>query len=130
MNQTRFLSMVFLLIAGAAFQCRPHVTKPTTLTGKLVINEPCGHYVIQVLSKDIDPRLVTASWKDSIGDILYTNVFTVSNACDFEGRTLATNDNFSFRINDTVIVQNCMLCDIFYPTPPTRNVVTHVQRVN
>jgi len=91
---------------------------------------PCGHYVIQVLSPDPDPRLVTATWKDSIADTVYTNVFTVSNACDFEGSTLARNYKFTFRINDTIIVQNCMLCEVFHPTPPARNTVTHVQRVN
>jgi hypothetical protein len=119
-----------LLLLGGVPACRPEKVKGPLLTGKMVINRPCGHYVIQVLSGDYDRGRVAASWKDTLADSIYTNVFTVANVCHFDGGGLAVNDTFSFRMNDTVIVNNCMVCMIFYPTPSVTNTVDHVQRVH
>jgi len=129
MKRTMFLPIIMLLFAGAGFNCQPSKIKPASLTGKLVINKPCGHYVIQVLSGDVDPGFLVKSWRDSITNTSYSNVFTVANSCNFTGSGLSPNDVFTFKINDTSFVQNCMLCMIFYPTPVVSNTVSDIQLV-
>ena len=132
MQRIPAIAVLFLLLAGTGFYCRREkpLTAPATLTGKLITNGPCGNYVIQVLSGKVDPSRIVASWKPDPGDTTYTNVFKVANVCNFEGSSLAKNDIFTFRMNDTVIVNNCMVCEIYVPTPPIANTVDHVQKVN
>lgn len=118
-----------LLFAGAGFNCRPSNPTSSELLGKLVVNAPCGHFVVQVLGGDADPSRLVKSWKDSVRDTTYTNVFAVANACHFDGAGFPANSIFRFRMNDTVIVNNCMLCMIAYPAPAISNTVSHVQLV-
>jgi hypothetical protein len=127
MNRFILLPIVALLLTGASFQCKPNRVEPPQLTGKLVVNAACGHYVVEVLSGNVDSARLVRSWKDSASDTTYTNVFAVSNACTFSGFGLSRGDIFTFTMNDTVIVQNCMLCMIFYPKPPVSNFVNHVR---
>jgi hypothetical protein len=130
MKRKLFLLAVILFFAGAGFNCRPNVELPPGfIKGKLVVNGPCGNYVVQVVEGDIDPSRLLKTWTDSVRDTTYTNVFRVANACDFGGARLLQNDIFQFKLNDTVIVQNCMLCMIFYPTPAVSNTVSHIQLV-
>ena len=97
------------------------------LVGKLVVNGACDNYAVQLISGNIDPTKIVASWPD--GDTTYTNVFSVNNRCDFGGYGLKLGDKFSFLLNDTVIVQNCMVCDIYVNVPNIYNTVTGVQRI-
>jgi hypothetical protein len=99
------------------------------LEGKLVVTGPCAHWIVQVIGGHIDPSRVLATWRDSVADTTYTNVFTVANFCQFGSNGLRKNDIFYFRINDTVMVNNCAICEIFYPTPGVFNTVSHVRRV-
>ena len=124
--------LVVLLFAGAGFNCKPSKISPppSLLTGKLVVNGPCGFYVVQVLSGNIDSARLAKSWKYTTGDTTFSNVFMVNDRCTFGGYGLSKNDEFTFEITDTVIVQDCMLCLIAYPpTPAVSNTVTHVQLV-
>ena len=129
MNRSILLLIVTLLLAGTSFHCKPNKVEPSQLTGKLVVNAACGHYVVQVLSGNVDSSRLVKSWKDPAGDTTYSNVFAVSNACTFAGFGLSRGDIFTFTMNDAVIAQNCMLCMIFYPTPPVSNFVNHVRIV-
>jgi len=97
------------------------------LVGKLVTNGACANYVVQLISGKIDSSKIAASWYN--GDTTYTNVFSVSNRCDFGGNGLKAGDKFSFLLNDTVIVQNCMVCDIYVNVPNVYNTVSGVQRI-
>lgn len=124
--------LVVLLFAGAGFNCRPSKVspQPVLLTGKLVVNGPCGFYAVQVLSGNVDSSRLVKSWKYTSGDTTFSNVFMVSDACTFGGYGLSKNDEFTFEMNDTTIVQNCMLCMIAWPpTPAISNTVSKVQLV-
>jgi len=130
MKRKLFLIAVILFFAGAGFNCRPSAELPSgMLKGKLVINKPCGNFVVQVIGGDIDPTRLLKTWTDSVGDTTYSNVFRVANACNFGGAGLLQNDIFQFKLNDTLIGQNCMLCMIFYPTPAVSNTVSHIKLV-
>lgn len=130
MQRPIFLLAALLLFAGAGFHCRHTRPSPPPLTGKLVVNGPCGFYVVQVLSGSVDSSRLVKSWKYTTGDTTFSNVFMVSDPCTFGGYGLSKNDEFTFEMNDTIIVQNCMLCMIAYPpTPAISNTVSEVQLI-
>ena len=131
MKHPVLLLTALLLFAGIGFNCHHDKVslQPTPLTGKLVLNGPCGQYVVQVLSGNIDSARIVKSWTIP-GDTNYSNVFAVSNSCTFGEYKLSRNDVFTFALNDTSYVQTCMLCMIYSPTPGISNIVSHVQLVS
>ena len=112
-------------------QCRKNDKHPSgnTLTGKLVVNGPCGNYVIAVLEGTIAPDKVVASWKQPGTDSVFTNVFTIANRCSFGGNHLVQGDIFTFRIDSTPPPEDCAVCLIYVPTPNVNNAVTDVQKL-
>jgi hypothetical protein len=129
----RFIALPALLgvLFIYSFQCRRDDTNPPgdTLKGKLVLNGPCGNYVIQVLEGNISPDKMVASWKQPQTDSVFTNVFTVANSCNFGGNNLQQEDIFTFQLDATPAPQNCMLCMIYVPTPTVSNAVKNVQKL-
>ncbi len=75
--------ILLLLILGSGIMCQPERVNPPTLTGKLVIDRACSHFVIQLLQGSIEPSKIVPVWKNSANDSTYVNVFAVSNQCTF-----------------------------------------------
>ena len=121
--------ILLLLMVGSGIMCQPEKVDPPTLTGKLVINGPCAHFVIQVLQGSIDPSKIDPLWKDSIHNINYVNVFTVGNRCTFP-YNLAEGDTITFQLDSDPPAQVCDVCNIAWPTPPVSNPVKNVKKTN
>lgn len=114
-----------------SFHCRRDDASPgdNLLKGKLVINGPCGNYVVQLLEGHMPPEDIVASWKNPQKDSVYTNVFTVGNSCSFGGNHLAQGDIFTFQLDARPAPQNCALCLIYVATPPVRDAIKNVQKL-
>ncbi len=121
--------IILTLILGSGIMCQPkQVTRPA-LKGKLVLNRACSNFVIQVLEGSIEPAKIDPLWKDSVNDSIYVNVFTVGNRCTFPSG-LAEGDTLFFALDPNPQPQTCLICQIFYPTPPVTNDVMDVQKIN
>ena len=122
--------ILFLLASLFCVQCKK-VTRPSPeLTGKLIINGPCEHYVIQLLKGTIDTTNIETSWYDSGNDSTYSNVFTIASFCSFGNYGLQKGDVFTFQIDPGPPGQYCPICQIFVATPTKGNAVINVKKVN
>jgi hypothetical protein len=128
---SRIISLLLVFCIAAGLSCQPTKVAPSSLTGKLVIDGPCGNYVIQVLQGNPPRGRVAASWKDTLSNMVYTNVFTVSNRCHFPdpGTTLSKGDVFTFEWDGNPPANNCMTCQIYVPTPAVENAVKNIQKI-
>jgi hypothetical protein len=127
------LPMILLLLALSGIHCHRMSIQPppSVLKGKLVVNGPCGFYAVEVISGNIDSTKIQKTWEYLSGktDSVYRNVFRVSDLCVFGGYGLSKNDTFSFELTDSVIVQDCMICQIAWPGGlNVMNTVVHVRR--
>jgi hypothetical protein len=126
---------VFLLLVITlclfTIQCKKNspVSATATYTGRLVINGPCSHYVIQVTKGNFDTTKYVAAWFDHDNDSTYSDVFTVANYCDFGIYALHQGDVFTFQLEPNVLPQTCPICLIFVYVPPLQNGVTNVKLV-
>ncbi|HEY8396483.1 MAG TPA: hypothetical protein VIK80_01000 [Flavihumibacter sp.] len=100
------------------------------LIGKLVISELCNHFVVSIESGDVDPSLITDSFRDEKRATTYSRVFTVGNSCQFQEAGLKEGDRFSFSISPKPIEDTCMVCMAYYPTPETRLSVTNIRKLD
>lgn len=124
-----FLSL-FLLASLFCVQCKKVPLPSPVLTGKLIINGPCGHYVIRLQKGTIDTANIESTWYDRDNDSTYSNVFTVANLCTFGNYGLKKGDVFTFEIDPNPPVQKCEICQIAVATPPKGNAVINIQKVN
>jgi hypothetical protein len=124
-SQYALILFLLLVFTAAGIACRRQHLSSQRLVGKLVINGACGNYAVQVISGNIDPSRLLASWTD--GDTTYTNVFAVNNRCNFGQYGLKQGESFSFLLNDSLVVQTCMSCEIVVPVPDVSNTVTGVE---
>lgn len=124
------LSILFLFSALCCVQCKKTILARELLTGKLVINGPCEHYVIQLQKGTIDTANIESSWYDNGKDTTYQNVFTVANSCSFGNYGLQKGDVFTFEIDPNSPPQHCAICEIYVTTPTKQNAVINVQKVN
>lgn len=83
-------------------------------TGRLEIDGICGNYTIKALNGGLDTTQVQANWTDPTTNISYTNVFGLSNPCDFPD-SLQAGDTFEFRL--MAPSSSCIQCLAYYPTP-------------
>lgn len=124
------LFILFLFSALCCVQCKKTILSGKVLTGKLIINGPCEHYVIQLQKGTIDTANIESSWYDPSNDTTYQNVFTVANYCSFGNYGLQKGDVFTFEIDPDSPAQECPICYIFVATPSKQNAVINVQKVN
>lgn len=121
--------ILFLFSTLCCVQCKKAILPSSVLTGKLIINGPCEHYVIQLQKGKIDTSNIESSWYDSDNDSTYSNVFTVANYCSFGSFGLQKGDVFTFQIDNNQPPQECPICQIFVATPSKENTVINAQKV-
>lgn len=122
--------ILFLFSALCCVACQKTIITRPVLTGKLIINGPCEHYVIQLEKGIIDTANIESSWFDSGNDSTYSNVFTVANYCSFGNYGLQKGDVFTFQIDPNSPPQECPICQIFVATPPKQNAVINLEKIN
>jgi len=108
----------FVLISGSNKSCKQKQLPAGCYKGKLEIKELCMNYTISIQSNNFDTSMVVANWKDENTGKTYKNVFELGSKCLFPD-SLKAGDEFYFSI-DTTLVQNCMICMAYYPTPPKK----------
>ena len=116
--------LLLLVLAGTAPGCY-RKKLPETLKGRLEVKGPCGHITVSLVKGKLDPALIQPSWTDPNTGKSYSNVFAIANSCSFPSTELNEGDEFSFTLGGKP--QNCMVCQVFYPTPEKSIAIT-VQR--
>ena len=119
--------MLALLLTGLSF-CRKTHTNGPVLTGRLIINGPCEHYAVQLLSGTMDTTMYVSSWYDSDNDSTYANAFTVTSYCAFAAIGLQVGDTLSFQIDPHPLTQTCPICWIGVSVPPRGAFINNVQK--
>lgn len=124
---------LILLVAFCCFACRRSTLIPPpspTLTGTVVENPGCGHFIVKVLSGTFADSSVEKSWTDSMTDSTFSNVFTVRNFMQMQQAQLVQGDTFSFTLNGAVpdsIYFTCMV--VPYNMPAATDNVTNIVRL-
>ena len=113
-----------IIIFAACKPSRTHSSGP--FTGK-VIGSICSQYTIQLVSGDMDPARYVRTWKHSMNDSVYHNVFALNNFCYFSTLGLQKGDVFQFRLITDSAKESCAVCLIYEPTPPIYNSIKVVQ---
>ena len=129
MMKSVFLILI-ILTSLLCLQCKKDIHTGDVLTGKLIINGPCEHYVVQLMKGTIDTANIASSWYDSANDSTYTNVFTVANFCTFGNNGLHKGDIFTFQIDTNSPPQYCPTCQIYLSTPSKQNALISVKKIN
>ena len=111
--------------------CRRH-NDLNELRGRVIMPAGCGTYIIQLLQGSLPPDRINASWKDPLTDSVYTNVFTVTNYCDFPASKATPGNTIAFRVDNSnpPPAQTCVICMWYRPAPAQNNVVLDVRTVN
>ena len=122
--------ILFLLTSLCCIQCKKANLTGSVLTGKLILNGPCDHFVIQLQKGKIDTANIVSSWYDSDNDSTYSNVFSVANYCSFGIFGLQKGDVFTFQIDNNQPPQECPICYLFVATPSKENAVINIQKIN
>lgn len=99
------------------------------LRGKLVINELCAHYVVEVISGNIDASAIAVNWKDDKRNQTYKQSFSVGNRCSFGALGIKEGDEFSFSVDDSKPNETCAVCMAYYPTPSQSLYIKHVKKI-
>lgn len=86
-------------------------------TGRLEVKGACMNYTISVVNGDAS-GFATSSWKNEETGKTYKNAFALGSKCDFPA-TINEGDEFTF-VLDSTARQDCAVCMMYYPTPPTK----------
>ena len=129
MRPSRAFAIVLLILAGSGFYCKRSHEHPGQLVGRQINDGVCGNVVIQIISGNFDPSKVIASWKNPTNDSTYSNVFAVSNPCNYAHNGIRKGQRFNFQINDSVSDEACAHCEIFVPVPSVSHAVVDVQPI-
>ena len=82
--------------------------------GRLEIKALCGNYTIALVEGQLDSSKIQASWTDEQTSKIYKNVFALGSPCSFPD-SIQAGQEFYFTIEPTI--QNCMVCQAYYPKP-------------
>jgi hypothetical protein len=126
----KLFSFLLAVICLCTIQCKKNSSGGPVFTGKLIVNGPCDHYVIQLENGTIDTANIVAVWFDTDNDSVYNNVFTVTNMCSFGVNGLIQGDVFTFQLDPNMPAQYCPICAIAVATPQKQNAVVNVQKAN
>ena len=84
--------------------------------GRLEVKGECTNYTIKILEGKMDTLLYNSKWTDDHTGKIHTNVFALRSRCTFPS-AIKEGEEFYFKI-DSNYIQRCMVCLIYYPTPP------------
>lgn len=119
----KFLLIItsIILLASTKENCKKNknnadIPAPACYKGKLEVKGGCMNYTISIVAGNFDTSLVAGSWTDESTGKSYTSVFALGSRCTFP-ETINAGDEFYFEIDNTS-VQNCVVCMMYYPTPP------------
>lgn len=112
-----FLVLSSLIVLASSHSCKNDLPKGI-YKGKLEVKGACMNYTISLQGRSFDTSMVVASWTDENTGKTYKNVFALGSRCDFPS-SIKAGDEFYFKI-DSSYIQHCMVCLIYYPTPPKR----------
>lgn len=122
MNLRMLLLLLLTLVLFTNFQCSKGKDGKAVYMGRLELKGPCGQYTISLLKGKMDRNLIQKVWTDLNTGRSYKNVFAVANSCSFPANELSEGDTIAFTIGGKP--QNCMVCQIFVPTPEKKLPVT------
>lgn len=124
---------VILLMALCCVACRRSTLIPHPypgITGTVVENPGCGHFVVKILSGSYPDSSVESSWTDTVTKTTFTNVFTVGNFVQMQQAQLAPGDTFGFTLNGPVPEGIYNTCAIWpYNMPTATNNVTNIVKL-
>lgn len=125
------MKYLYFLILLLGFNACSSSTKlsDNKLRGKLVISELCAHYVVEVISGNIDASKIAVDWKDDKRNQTYKQSFSVANRCVFGELGLKEGDEFSFSIDDSKPDETCAVCMAYYPTPSQSMYIKNVKKI-
>ncbi len=115
----KYLIVLLLFVCTSAFQCSKdefNIPDSECLRGKLVIKGPCANLVIKIIQGSFESLSVEKKWTDPMTNIVYENVFTVLNVCDFPGSIMESEEFYFYFIKQPDLT-NCAVCLIYRPTP-------------
>ncbi|MFT3747617.1 MAG: hypothetical protein QM768_04845 [Agriterribacter sp.] len=118
---------LLLLTAGLNACSSSNKLNSNTLRGKLVVSELCAHYVVAVVSGNIDASKTATDWKDEKRNQTFKQSFSVANRCSFGKEDIKEGDEFTFEIDNAPQQENCAVCMAYYPTPSQS---LHIKNVN
>jgi len=113
----KYISFAFLLLLFACKSTHKINSDTDTLKGRLVVSELCGHYIIELISGQIDSSKLAVDWHDEKRNATYKQSFSVINVCSFEKAGLKEGDVFSFKVDGNATPETCAVCMAYYPTP-------------
>ncbi|HCV85192.1 MAG TPA: hypothetical protein DGB85_01195 [Deltaproteobacteria bacterium] len=125
-NQILFFFLLTMLIgcsisdesnveSGSAAKSYNLNDKKSYFNGKLVKKGICINYVIQVNDINFPQELIENKWTDESSNILYKNVFTLENVCDFP-ENIDEGYSFKFKIGNNP-KKYCAVCKAYTPVP-------------
>jgi len=124
----KYYGVIFLL--AAALGCTStNKMNSGALTGKLVVSELCGHYVVQIISGKIDTAKIAANWHDDKRNTTYGQAVAVANPCSFEKSGIKEGDTFTFTPGSEAAKENCMQCMAYYPTPSQSLQIENIKKI-
>jgi hypothetical protein len=112
----RLFHTILFALGIVSLSCSKIDPETDCIKGKLLINGICGNITIQVLSANIDTRLIDTTWTDPSTSITYKNVFALKSICTFPS-TLKEGDEFYFRIDNSPKGTDCAVCLAYRPVP-------------
>jgi hypothetical protein len=128
-------SVVLLLLISSGFQCkRSHPSNPNILTGKLIADDGCSQFAVEIITGSFDPSKVVSSWTDSDNDSVYTNVFRltyVRGACAISYYGVSKGDVFQFQFDPNPSNQPCETCAVMttLAMPPVSDAIMDVKKI-
>jgi hypothetical protein len=113
-----------LLLSNGA--CNQKKTKDTKYKGRLEIKGICYNYTIRLLEGAVDTSKINSTWRDEATGKIYTNVFGLADPCAFPP-SIKEGDEFYFII-DTSKLNDCAVCEAYYPSPPLSLIIKVVDK--
>jgi hypothetical protein len=132
-------SLLLLLLVSSGFHCKKrnnasNPLNPNILTGKLIVDDGCAQFAVEIVSGPFDPSKVAASWTDSDNGAVYTNVFrltSVRGACAISYYGVSKGDVFQFRFDPNPPNQICYTCNVetTLALPPVPDAIMDVKKM-
>ncbi|MFT3702508.1 MAG: hypothetical protein QM802_09070 [Agriterribacter sp.] len=123
----KYVSLAFLIML---FACKSaQKMNADVLKGRLVVNELCGHYIVELISGQMDTAKLAVDWHDEKRNTTYKQSFSIKNVCSFGKAALKEGDVFSFKVDSDTPPEVCAVCMAYYPTPQQSVAVKEINKI-